>query len=652
VTSPGTRAPRTTFADRRPLAFALGLAALVLLLTTDERVFGLVTDGQIMTRTAYAMAALGEIGIARGHPVDILTRAGDAVTRYGMGASFVRAPVAAVAGPFESAFGLGSSQTLFVLEQVLLVLLAGLAAGHLARALGAGARGVRNAVLATAIASPLWAYAGSDWSEPLQAACVGGAFAAAAAAVSESAKKEEAPRRALCLAMLAGFLAGFGLLSKSLLVVLFPAVLAALWTPAADRARRLAAACGGVAVPAALWLAFEIVRFGRPFASYAGEPFSHPPLDGLWRLTVGPNKGLFLYFPLALLGAWGLLRLVRTRRVLGLALAGFAAFVLLTTAAWWSWDGAAGWGPRLLVPLVPLLAAAAAVAEPARPSRVFPALFGLGVAVNALGVLQPDGPTTWYYMVLPPKPLTEAETRAYAPYAVLRAEGEAPRLGQWFDVANHADLSPIKVTAWLLARRLEGGDVLAALKRPPWRTDRPGFAVAEPPEQAIPPSALVFLTSPFRWPHLGMSLSRRADQRDTVLAFIDCLYDQALRAQDMGRGDRAVAFAEELYRRIPSPQTAATLAEAYRMAGRREALADFVDALPPARKTSPDFGMVLALAARDAGDETRARQVLGQVLAVSPRAEYARLARSPISEWPATLRRIQVPVEFLSRKAP
>ncbi|MGZ5425907.1 MAG: hypothetical protein ACXWE1_01755 [Thermoanaerobaculia bacterium] len=629
----------TPLADRRPVLFALGIAAFVITFTTDERVFGLVTDGQIMTRTAYAMSALGEIGIARGHTINIARPAGDTVTRFGMGPSLVRVPATGLAGPFENAFGPGSSQTLFVLEQILLVLLAAAAAGALARAVGADAAGTRRACLAAAIASPLWAYAGSDWSEPLQAACVGGAFACAALAGRPDARREGP------LAAGAGALAAFALLSKSVFVVLPPLVLAVvvLEAPRGRRVARALAFLAGAAPFAALWLAFEIVRFGRPFASYAGEPFSHAPLDGLWRLMVGPNKGLFLYFPLALLGVWGLVRLARARRVLGLALAGFAAFLLLTTAAWWSWDGAAGWGPRLLVPLVPLLAAAAAVAAPARPPAAFTVLFGLGVAVNALGVLQPDGPTTWYYMVLPPKPLTEAETRAYAPYAVLRAAGETPRLGQWFDVANHAELSPIKVTAWLLARRLAGGDVLAALKTPPWRTDRPGFEMAVPPEQAIPPSALVFLTSPFRWPHLGRSLTRRADQPDTVLAFIDCLYDQALRAQDMSRADRAIEFGEELYRRVPSPQTITALAEAYRLAGKRETFRDFVRSLPPAQRSAPDFGMVLALAARDSGNETLAREILGQVLRAGARPEYARLTSLPLAKWPGTLHEAQLP---------
>jgi hypothetical protein len=140
-----------------------------------------------------------------------------------------------------------------------------------------------------------------------------------------------------------------------------------------------------------------------------------------------------------------------------------------------------------------------------------------------------------------------------------------------------------------------------------------------------------------------MSLGGGDGRKDSVLAWIDCLYDQALRAQDMERGDRAVAFAEDLYQRVPSPQTAATLAEAYRMAGRREMLAEFVRLLPAPQKSSPDFGMVLALASRDRGDEEAARRLLMKVLAVSPRKGYERLADAPPSAWPASLRKIQNP---------
>jgi len=630
----------TPLADRRPFLFALGIAATVIAFTTDERLFGLITDGQIMTRTAYSMSALGEIGIARGHAVGFPRPAGDAVTRYGMGASLVRVPATALAGAFENSFGPGSSQTLFVLEQILLVLLAAAAAGALARAVGADAAATRRSILAAAIASPLWAYAGSDWSEPLQAACVGGAFACAALATRGGVPV----RQAFTLAAFAGGAAGFALLSKSILIVLFPCVLLVLWfgSERSTRARRSLAACAGWLTPAVVWLAFEIARFGRPFASYSGERFSHPVLDGLWRLTVGPNKGLFLYFPLALLAVPGLARLAQERRALALALSGFCVILLVTAAAWWSWDGTSGWGPRLLVPLVPLLAGLAVVGAEAMPSLVFRVLFGIGVCVNALGALQPDGILTWYYATLKPRPLSLAERSDFPAFAyeVDPATAEVT-LFPIHDAAMHAGLSPLKVNAWLLVTRLAGGDVNAALAKPPWRTDVTGQEVKEPPERVIPASALVFLTSPFRWPHLGMSLTRSASETDTVLSFIDCLYDQELRAQDMGRSDRAIEFGEELYRRVPSPQTITALAEAYRLAGKRETFRDFVRSLLPSERGAPDFGMVLALAARDSGKEALAREILGQVLRAGGRPEYARLTFLPLSEWPATLRAAQ-----------
>ena len=625
------------FADGRPLLFALGISALVLALTADERVFGLLTDGQIMTRTAFSMAEFGEIGIARGHRVDILRPGGDAVTRYGMGPSLVRVPPAWLAGPFETAFGPGSSQTLFVLEQILFILAAAWAAGVLARAWGAAPSGQRIAILATALGSPLWAYASSDFSEPLQAALIGGAFAAGTLA------RDAPPRRAVAMAASSGALAGGALLTKSIFIVLLPLLAAGLALPVAGRLKKSLAFLAGGLPFLGLWLVFEIVRFGRPFASYAGEHFNHPPLDGLWRLTVGPNKGLFVYFPLALLAVPGWKKLWGRDRSAAVTTSGFAAFLLLATAAWWSWDGAAGWGPRLLVPLMPLLAALAGIAVSAVPAPAVRALLALGIVINALGAFQPDAVTTSYTFILPRRPLSEAEVARWPSFAYERGANGQAELLALHEVQNHADLSPIRVGAWLLRTRLLGGDVLGSLGSPPWRVDRPDRRVAVPPREAIPGSALVFLTSPFRWPHLGMSLTRRADELDTVLSYVDCLYDQALRAQDMRHGDRAVELAEELWRRVPGPQSATALAEAYRMAGRKETLADFLRSVPASWRGSPDFGIVVALWFRDRGENEKATRTLGRVAEIAPRPELKRLLPLPPGEWPATLREIQLP---------
>ena len=389
----------TPLADRRPVLFALGIGALVIAFTTDERVFGLVTDGQIMTRTAYAMSALGEIGIARGHPVDIARPAGDAVTRYGIGPSLVRVPLTALAGPFENVFGLGSSQTLFVLEQILLILLAAGAAGLLARAVGAGAQE------RAAPASPPQSRRPCG---PTRGPTGPSRFRRRASAARSRARRSRAARRAARPPLRhSPEPSPASRFSPSRSSSFFcPSVLARRpLAPGWRRAARALAFPACAAPLAALWLAFEIVRFGRPFASYSGEPFSHALLDGLWRLTVGPNKGLFLYFPLSLLGVWGFVRLARARRALAFALAGFSVFLLVTTAAWWSWDGASGWGPRLLVPLVPLLAAARPRGAGSAGSRLHGPL-RTGCSRECAGRLQPDGPTTWYYMILKQKPLT------------------------------------------------------------------------------------------------------------------------------------------------------------------------------------------------------------------------------------------------------
>ena len=163
-----------------------------------------------------------------------------------------------------------------------------------------------------------------------------------------------------------------------------------------------------------------------------------------------------------------------------------------------------------------------------------------------------------------------------------------------------------------------------------------------PLERAVPSTALVFLSSPFRWPHLGMSVTRGSGQLDTVLSYVDCVFDQALRGQDLRDGERAVEFAEKVYRMVPGARSAQTLAEAYRLANRREQLGQFVVSLPRELKKAPEFGVVLALAARDMGDEEKARGNLAAVLRASPRPEYRRLEGLPVSGWPATFREVQL----------
>jgi hypothetical protein len=615
---------------------AVLVVAAVLAATADERLYGLLTDGRMAVRTAVSMATLGEIGIARGEAVAVDRPGGDSVTRYGMGAPLLLVLPALAAGAFESAFGAGASQTLFVLLQILLIAAAAAAAGALARGWGGDARAAKRAVFAAGLGSPLFAYASSDFSEPLQAALAGAVFASAAWAV----RAETAPRRALWLSAAAGASAGFALVVKSVLVVLLPLALALLLSgDVAGRRRRLLAAAAGGLPLVAVWGAFEVVRFGKPFASYAGERFTHPLLDGLWRLTVGPNKGLLLYFPLVVLSVVGAVRLAKGSPSAAALGAAYTGFVLATAAAWWAWDGTFGWGPRLLLSAIPVLAAFAALASASLPPLAFRVLFGLGVGVNAIGVLSPPALTMWYLKILPKRELTEAEAARYPSFALDRESVSGKiLLDHQFGAATEPALSPLVVAPWLLGQSLRGGGVLARLATPPWPAERPELRPAALPSEAIPAESLGHLTAPFRWPHLGMSLVRKKTEIYWALAYLEGLLDQANRAQDMRRADRAVDFAERFWSRLPNMTSAVALAESYRIAGRREMLQAFAPTILSRRGVDPRFRIVLALFARDFGDEGAARELVAGAVSGDARPEYRRLLDAPLAEWPATFR--------------
>src|ERR1019366_6548306 len=285
-------------------------------------------------------------------------------------------------------------------------------------------------------------------------------------------------RAALRLAFAAGFCAGWLVLTKAVNLLFLPLALLPLLVgmlpPARDRVRAWAAAAVGVALPVVAMLVFEVARFGRPFSSYArGQSFSHPPLDGAWRLLVGPNKGLFLYFPLGLLAVFGLVALVRERETRGaavstLALAG--AFLALYSN-WWAWDGSGGWGPRFLVPLVPLLAAAAACAATTRIARAAGVLLVLlGAGVNALGVFESEAASFFYLATTGfsrvSKSLYEEYPASYRP--PVRAEGFwLPRNAV---ASADAAFSPLRLHVFLLGIRLSQDAQTRASRAlaPPW----------------------------------------------------------------------------------------------------------------------------------------------------------------------------------------
>ena len=632
---------RTTLSRSRHAALLPVLAAFLLLSgTAEERTFGSVSDEQQMLYTAISIATTGEIGIARGQTFAVPRPGGDAVSPYGMGQSLVEVPVVLLAGPWESRFGARTSQTLFVLLEVLLVTAAAAGAGLLAAALGAGVFGQSLAVLGTAVGSPLWAYTAFGFSEPLQAACIVFAVLFAVRAGTEQGSRS---------ALLAGLAAGCLVLSKGVNLAFVPVVLAPLaFVTAAGRGRKWLAAAAGFAGPFALFLAFEIVRFGRPFSSYGDQRFSHPFFDGLWRLTIGPNKGLVLYFPLFLLALFGIAFLSSRTETRGpaLAIGGTLAGFLAVYCGWWAWDGSGGWGPRFLVPLVPLLAAAAARAVTTRLTRIAGmVLLLLGAGVNALGVFEAEAASFFYVSTTGfahvSKELYEEYPASFRP--PVRADGAW--LPRYVVAATDGAFSPLRLHPFLLRNRLseDTSARVARLASPPWLATHPDAIPRLPAASSniTTQTPLVrYLTEPFRWPRLFMSLTRPPGEEPGSYgtAWVAGLADQTMRSLDIGNPERAARLAGRLFAVSPSAYTAALRAEALRLAGQSDEYRGFLGSLPERVQAAPVLSLVRALAARDEGQDALAAALLSEAARGIRTVALRRALERPPAEWPRGLR--------------
>lgn len=624
---------------------------MLLAATAEERTFGTVSDEQQMLDTAVAIVTTGELGISRGQTFAIPRPGGDAVSPYGMGLPLLEVPFVALAGPWEARFGARTSQTLFVLLQVLLVAAAAAGAGLLAGALGAGAFGQGLAVLGTAVASPLWPYTACGFTEPLQSVCL--VFTLLFATRASRADG----RSALRFAALAGFGAGWLALTKVVNVLFAPVVLLPLalgaWPPSRERLRTWAAAAAGALPPLLAMFVFEIVRFGRPFSSYSrGQRFSHPFLDGAWRLLAGPNKGLLLYFPLGVLALAGLVRLARRPDARGPAVSILALLAGLVAlyARWWSWDGCSGWGPRFLVPAVPLLAAAAGAAAASRAGRIAgAALFVLGVSVNLLGVLEAEAATFFYVsstgLARVPRALYDEYPPSFRPPV---GRDGAYFLPRYVPAASDSSFSALRVHPFLLANRLREAtedDRRERLASPPWLAAHPDATPVVPrssPSITTQTPLVEYLTAPFRWPHLFMSFTApRGESPGTYFpAWLAGLADQTMRSLDIGRPDRAARLARTQFDVSPSAYTAALRLEGLRLSGQEEAARAFLDTLPDRALQAPVLLLVRALRARDAGQDLLASSLLAEAArGIRTPAVRAALARPP-AEWPHSLREL------------
>ena len=548
----------------RPTSIAALGTLFVLLATVDGRSYGLIPDGREMLSAGTAVARFFEMGVSRDFVNAPRRPGGDAVSRYGMGLSLLEAVPAAVA----RAAGAARSSPIFVLVPVLCLAGCAWAGARALERLGAARIPAVAGGAGLVLATPLWGYAGSDYGEPLQALCI-------ALSILALVELREAPASHRWQVVL-GLAAGWAILTKTLLVIVVaPLLAAALFPPPATPApRRRAAAPARLALPfpllftftgiLVLWLFFEISRFGKLGGGYGGETFTYPFFMGLLRLTFLPNKGLLWYAPLCILAVPGFLLLRRRDSRLALALTVSSLALLFASAAWWAWDGQAGWGPRLVLPALPCLVVLAGVtlSESGRPWRLAGALaLAAGVAVNALGALLPFPAVYALSSQVPPQPIAESRA-AGTPYEIDRAPDGTLRATAPHHLSLTPAWSPIRVHALALAARLKGGwDGSLPQLDPPFR----------PAPAPSPAPALRLAVSPVR-----MGWGREFFESEEIGAggsadpYRDALRDQLVRAIDMKDFVRAVSVGEELTKReekISSndPRTVALVAESLRL---------------------------------------------------------------------------------------
>ncbi len=585
------------------MRWALAAAAVVLLLTTDDRHVGSVADGRQMIWTAVAMAETGSIAQARDRDFTFARPEGDAVSRYGMGMSFAQLPAAWLAPIVESRLGTGSSQPLFLIAPLFFTLLAAYAAGRIALQLGGGPDAAAAAILLASVASPLGSYAAMEFSEPMQAAML-------AVALWMSLANRGAA---------AGFAAGLALLTKSANLVVAPFALLPLW-----RQRRLVGAAVSFSLVAALWLAFEISRFGAPLANYPGEGFTNPIWDGAWRLLFSVTKGLVFFYPAVIVAV-----LSRTDR-LARAAAFFASAVLLAlAAAYWGWHGNEGWGPRLILPAIPLLAPLAAVQLERWGRAATIAVVTACFLVNVPPLLQHPTPLSTYVTNL-----EWPRVGADALYGIPAYARQGDRISPDLALAKVPQATPFVVYPWFTRATWASPDESARLlDDPPWRAARPDLV----PRHEMTPTLARYLTREPRWNFWGRGFFPSAEDVSYRAVYLEGLADQVVRAHQQRRGGDALDLARKLHRLRPSGESIALVLESHRMLRDTFAAKQFLGGQPAELRHDPRINVVLALFERDAGNEQGARAFLENAAPSLPGAPIQRAAGMPMSSWPADL---------------
>jgi hypothetical protein len=371
-------------------------------------------DGEYYYRAAESLALRRSFAVEPTSPSDLgrfALRAPDGQI-YGKFAplqSVVEAPFYLVARPLLSWFlgtGLPLEQALRVWVPVAstatisaaLIALTALAV----LALGYSRRIALAVALVLGLATLIWPYGRSEFSEPLQALLLLGAFVAL---------RRVRPTGAGHVALLSGLLLGLLVLAKAINLLVLPIFgLALLWRlrHAPRRAVVEQAMLFGIAalVGVGAFCLLNLARTGSPLDFGYDEPFDVPLLLGLYGWTLSPGKGVLLYMPVLVAAAVAFPSFARRHGYEAAVIAATSALLVFFYARFWAWSGDWAWGTRFALPLLPLwiLPIATAMSEWRLVGRALLAIsVAASLAVQTLGVLvDPMSYLAYYYARVSP----------------------------------------------------------------------------------------------------------------------------------------------------------------------------------------------------------------------------------------------------------
>ena len=368
-----------------------------------------------------------------GGPYGAWGRDGRYYAQYGIGQSLLALPLYLAGLAFYRLSGWGTAglvtRASVMLLNPLALALAGTALYRLARRLGYDHGPALGATMASALATPLWVYGKTFFSEPLVALAL-------LVAVLGALRGEEGSRGGW---LLCGAALGGAVLVKPVALIVTPLFALYALTGAGNRRQALWRLAWPLAAALLVTALYNQLRFGFPFdTGYRTAAWDVAPWVGLAGLLLSPGKGLLWYCPALAAGLIGLPALARQRCRFAALLGGVAAAYLLVHSTYNHWHGGGAWGPRLIVPIIPLLMLPLAGVFSRPPRRAW-ARFALALLLAASLVLQLPA-----VLVHPARALQALYDRAASPtdytLRLLYRPADSPLVGQWRSLMEVAAL--------------------------------------------------------------------------------------------------------------------------------------------------------------------------------------------------------------------